>query len=60
MASPYVTLKIVVIRVLCHPSVDECPCKVVDCILFVLDCLGHYLGVEVIVKEVVQVRLKRE
>ena len=58
MAPSHVTLKIVVVRVLCHPSVDECPGEVVDRILLVLDSLGHDLSVEVIVKEVIQVRLK--
>lgn len=58
MGSTHITLEIVVVWVLCHSSVDECPREVVDSILLVLDGLGHYLGVEVVVEEVVQVRLK--
>lgn len=52
------TLQIVVIRVLGHPPVDEGPCEVVNCILLVLNCLGDYLCVEVVMEKVVQVRLQ--
>ena len=54
------TLQVVVVWVLCHPSVDEGPCEIVHRILLVLYGLGHYLSVEVIMKEVVQMGLKRE
>ena len=54
------TLQVVVVGVLCHPSVDEGPCEIVHRILLVLYGLGHYLSIEVIMKEVVQMGLKRE
>ena len=51
------TLKIVVVGVLCHSPVEERPRQIVDSILFVLDCLCDNLRIEVIVQEMVQVRL---
>ena len=41
-----------------HPPVDEGPREVVNSILLVLNGLGHYLSVEVIMEEVVQMRLQ--
>ena len=52
------TLQVVVVGVLGHPPIDEGPCEVVNCILLVLNSLGHYLCVEVVMEEVVQVRLQ--
>ena len=52
-------LQVVVVWVLCHAAVEEGPGEVVDRILLVLHRLGDYLGVEVVVEEVVQVRLER-
>ena len=51
------TLQVVVVRVLCHSSVEERPRQVVDRVLFVLNRSRHNLGIEVIVKTVVQMRL---
>lgn len=48
-----VTLQIVVVGVECHSAVEEGPGKVVDSILLVLNRLGHYLCIEVVVEEVV-------
>ena len=52
-------LQVVVVRVLCHATVEEGPGEVVHSILLVLHRLGDYLGVEVVVEEVVQVGLER-
>ena len=48
-----VTLQIVVVGIECHSAVEEGPGKVVDSILLVLNRLGHYLRIEVVMKEVV-------
>ena len=48
-----VTLQIVVVGIECHSAVEEGPSRVVDSILLVLNCLGHYLCIEVVVEEVV-------
>ena len=52
------TLQVVVIRILCHSPVDKCPSEVVHCVLLVLYSLGYDFGIEVIVQEVVQMRLQ--
>ena len=52
-----ITLEVVVVRVLCHPAIEEGPGEVVHCILLVLYCLGYYLCTEVVMQEVVQVGL---
>lgn len=51
------TLEVVVVRVLCHSPIDEGPCEVVHSVLLVLDSLGHHLSIEVIMEEVIQMRL---
>lgn len=53
-------LQVVVVGILRHPPVDERPRQVVHSILLVLNCLRHNLGVEVVVQEVVKMRLKRK
>ena len=54
------TLKVVEVWVLCHPSIEEGPREIVHSILLVLNRLGNHLSIEVVVKEVIQVRLGRE
>ena len=54
------TLQVVVIRILCHSPVDECPGEVVHRVLLVLYSLSHDFGVEVIVQKVVQMRLQNK
>ena len=51
------TLQIVVVGVLRHTPVEECPCQVVHGVLLVLHCLGHNLSIEVVMETVIQVRL---
>ncbi len=51
------TLQVVVVGVLGHTAVEECPRQVVHGVLLVLHSLGDDLGVEVVVEAVVQVRL---
>jgi len=51
------TLEIVVVGVLSHASIEEGPCQVVDGILLVLDGSRHNLGVEMVMKTVIQMRL---
>ena len=53
------TLQVVVVWVLGHPAVEECPGEVVDGVLLVLDGLRHDLGIEVIVEEVVKMGLSK-
>ena len=52
------TLQIVVVRILGHPPIKEGPGDVVHSVLLVLDGFGHHLGIEMVVKEVVQMRLE--
>ena len=52
------TLQVVEVWVLGHAAVEEGPREVVHCILLVLHRLGHHLRVEVVVHEVVQMRLQ--
>ena len=52
------TLQVVEVWVLGHAAVEEGPGEVVHCVLLVLHRLGHHLRVEVVVHEVVQVRLQ--
>lgn len=54
------TLKVVVVGVLGHAAVQECPCQVVNSILLVLHCFGDNLCIEVVMETVVQVRLHRQ
>ncbi len=54
------TLQVVVVGVLGHAAIQECPCHVVYSILFVLHRLGDDLSIEMVVKTVVQVRLHRQ
>ena len=54
------TLKVVVVWVLSHAAIDEGPGQVVHCVLLVLDRLGNHFCIEVVVEEVVQVRLKKQ
>lgn len=51
------TLKVVVVGVLGHAAVEECPCQVVHSVLLVLHSLGDNLSIEVVVKAVIQMRL---
>lgn len=51
------TLQVVVVGVLGHTAVKECPCQVVHSVLLVLHCLGDNLSVEVVMEAVIQVRL---
>ena len=51
------TLEIVVVGILCHASIEERPCQVVDSVLLVLDGSRHNLGVEVIMKTMIKMRL---
>jgi len=53
------TLEIVVVGVLCHASIEKCPRQVVDGILFVLNGSRHDLGVEMVVKTVIKMRLQQ-
>ena len=41
------TLQVVIVCVLCHPLVDECPCEIVNGVLLVLDGLGDDLCFEI-------------
>lgn len=51
------TLQVVVVWVLGHTAVEECPCQVVHGVLLVLHSLGDDLSIEVVVEAVVQVGL---
>jgi len=51
------TLQVVVVGVLGHPAVEECPGQVVHGILLVLHSLGYNLRIEVVMEAVVQMRL---
>ena len=51
------TLEVVEVWILCHSAVEEGPGQVVHCVLFVLNRLCHHLRIEVVVHEVIQVRL---
>jgi len=50
-------LEIVVVGILRHASIEERPREVVDGVLFVLDGSCYNLGVEVVVKAVIKMRL---
>ena len=52
------TLQVVVVGVLCHPAVEECPGQVIYSVLFVLNRLRHNLSVEVVVHAVVKMGLQ--
>ena len=52
------TLEVVEVGVLCHSAVEERPGEVVNCVLLVLHRLGHHLRVEMVMQEVVQIRLQ--
>lgn len=54
------TLQVVVVGVLGHTAVEECPRQVVHSVLLVLHGLGDNLCIEVVVEAVVQVRLHRQ
>lgn len=54
------TLQVVVVGVLGHAAVEECPRQVVHSVLLVLHCLGDNLSIEVVMEAVVQVRLHRQ
>jgi len=47
------TLEIVVVRVLSHASIQECPRQVVDGVLFVLYGSSDDLGIEMIVQTMI-------
>lgn len=51
------TLQVVVVGVLGHTAVEECPRQIVHGVLLVLHGLGDNLSVEMVVEAVVQVRL---
>ncbi len=53
-------MKVVIVWILGHASVDEGPGEIVDGILLVLDGFGDDLGVEVVVQVVVQMGLDGE
>lgn len=53
-------MQVVVVGVLGHTAVKECPCQVVDSILLVLYCLGDDLSIEMVVETMIQVRLHRQ
>lgn len=48
------TLQVVVVGVLSHTTVKECPCQVVHSILLVLHSFGDNLSIEVVMEAVVQ------
>jgi len=50
-------LQVVVVWILRHASIKERPRQVVDGVLFVLDGPSHNLGVEMVVKTVIKMRL---
>ena len=54
------TLHVVVVGVLGHPPVEEGPCEIVHGVLFVLNGLCHNLGVEMVMKTMVEMTLYRE
>ena len=54
------TLEVVEVGVLSHSAVEEGPGEVIHRILLVLHRLGHHLCVEVVMEEVVQIRLEEE
>ena len=54
------TLEVVEVGVLGHSAVEEGPGEVVHCVLLVFHRLGHHLRVEMVVHEVVQIRLQTE
>lgn len=54
------TLQVVVVGVLGHAAVEECPRQVVHSVLLVLHSLGYNLGIEVVMEAVVQMRLHRQ
>lgn len=51
------TLQVVIVGVLGHTTVKECPRQVVHSVLLVLHRLGDNLSVEVVMEAVIQVRL---
>ena len=53
-------MQVVVVGVKSHSSVEKGPGEVVNGILLVLNCLGHYFCIEVVMEEVVQVGLGEE
>ena len=50
-------LQVVVVWVLRHAAIEEGPGEVIHRVLLVLHRLGHYLSIEVVMQEVVQVGL---
>lgn len=58
--NPFGTLQVVVVRVLSHTSIHKGPGEIVHSILLILYGLSHHLSVEMVVKELVQVRLQDE
>ena len=52
------TLQVVIVGVLRHASVQECPRQVINSILFVLNSLSNNFSTKVIVYEMIQVRLQ--
>ena len=55
-----ITLQIVIVGILYHPPVEEAPCQIINSILLILHCFGNNLSIEMIVKEMIQMRLQRE
>ena len=48
------TLQVVVVRILRHPSVQECPREIIHSVLLVFNRLGDHLGIEMVVKAVIK------
>ena len=53
-------MQVVIVRILCHASIEECPCEIIDSVLFVLYRLRDDLRVEMVVHTVVEMRLEQE
>jgi hypothetical protein len=54
------TLKIVVVRILCQPSIHESPSKVIHSILLVFYDTKNHLSIHMIMQEMVKMALNRE
>jgi hypothetical protein len=51
------TLQVVIIGILCQATVQECPCHVIDSILFVLNCLCDNFCVKVVMHAMIKMAL---
>jgi len=57
---PSLAWQVVVIRVLCNPSVHECPSDPINRILFALYGPSNDISIKMILKAVVKLRFNRE